>query len=225
MHLSVAVQQNPKSLDVTPASMQLTVVFEHWHLGDGNYPAFTVGDEARLSLELSVTSVDLPEATAPDEIRQVQDAEYVVVGQIIRVYEDDVASALVIVESGWLRFYCKSSEVAQLTVGCRIRLLGQFALDHYLWVEFLDSYAEPPDLFYGFRVARVRQVRISPRFVERSSTSFVHPAALRPGEYAPNEAREVQAVSEDADGPSFSLLDLTLLPAGTGPVRPSFIGA
>src|SRR5438128_12297366 len=29
--------------------MKLTAVFEHWHLGDGNYPALAVGDEVRLS--------------------------------------------------------------------------------------------------------------------------------------------------------------------------------
>jgi hypothetical protein len=34
--------------------MKLTVVSELWHLGDGNYPAFAVGHEARLSFEPDV---------------------------------------------------------------------------------------------------------------------------------------------------------------------------
>jgi hypothetical protein len=36
---------------------------------------------------------------------------------------------------------------------------------------------------------------------------------------------EVSAVSDDAEGPSFTLLDLELLPAGTGPTRLAFVGA
>jgi len=56
--------------------MQLTTVFEHWHLGDGNYPAFAVGQEARLSFELDVTSAELADEATHDELRQLRDAEY-----------------------------------------------------------------------------------------------------------------------------------------------------
>lgn len=38
--------------------MDVTAIFEHWHLGDGNYPAFSVGDEVRLSFELDRAVVE-----------------------------------------------------------------------------------------------------------------------------------------------------------------------
>ena len=49
--------------------MKLTAVFEHWHLGDGNHPAFAVGDEVRLSFELTIHSLDpLP----PTQLRRLR---------------------------------------------------------------------------------------------------------------------------------------------------------
>jgi hypothetical protein len=57
-------------------TMQITVVFEHWHLGDGNYPACSVGDEARLSFELSAASVEPVSEAVAESVRQVHDADY-----------------------------------------------------------------------------------------------------------------------------------------------------
>jgi hypothetical protein len=202
--------------------MQLTVVFEHWHLGDGNYPAFAAGDEARLSFELDVTAVNIADEATGDEVRQVRDAEYEIVGCVIRQYQDGISSPFPIVEAGWLRFYCPSSVAANLAVGSRVKLRGHLALDHYLWVEFLDRYPDPPDLFYAVRVTRVRQVRIPSRFVTSSSKSMSHPTVVAPGEYTSDDVREVPSVEDEAEGPSFSLLDLDLLPPGAGPVRPTF---
>lgn len=67
--------------------MHLTVVFEHWHLGDGNYPAFSAGDEARLSFELNAASVDQVSEAEVESVRQIQDADYEIVGRVIRSYE------------------------------------------------------------------------------------------------------------------------------------------
>ena len=140
--------------------MKLTVVFEHWHLGDGNYPAFAVGDEARLSFELDVLASEPAAPDAPESVRQLRDAEYEVTASVLRLYDDGLNSPFPVFEAAWLRFYSPSQAVSGLAQGSRVRLRGTFALDHYLWVEFLDRYPDPPDLFYNVRVARVRRVAI-----------------------------------------------------------------
>ena len=35
---------------------------------------------------------------------------------------------------------------------------GSLGLDTYYWVEFLDSYDAPPDLFYNLEVKRIRKI-------------------------------------------------------------------
>ena len=213
------------ALDVIQAPMVLTVVFEHWHLGDGNYPAFAVGDEARLSFELDASVVEAVGDDVVESVRQLSDAEYEVVGRVIRRYPDGASSTFPVVEAGWLRFYCPAGGAPGLAVGTKARLRGQLALDHYQWVESLGHYPDPPDLFYGVRVTRVREVRIPDGFVQRSAGSLAHPTTVAPGEYAPGDVREVAAVGEEGGDPAFSLLDLELLPPGAGPARPTFIGA
>jgi hypothetical protein len=202
--------------------VQLTVVFEHWHLGDGNYPAFAVGDEARLSFELQVVDVEVVHETTEDQISPLRDAEYEIVGRVIRRYAELDSSPFPVVEAGWLRFYCPSRIAEDLTVGSKVRLRGTLALDHYRWVEFLERYPNPPDLFYGVRVTRVRQVQIGERFVQRSAHGIGLPTAVGPDDYTSAEVRDVPAVGGESGGPAFSLLDLAILPSGSGPTRPSF---
>jgi hypothetical protein len=133
------------------------------------------------------------------------------------------SSPIRVLKADWLRFYC-TTPAAQLPVGTRVRLRGRFALDHYQWVEFLDRYSDPPDLFYGVRVDRIRQVQIPERFVQRSGASRSYPTAVSPGAYGPEHTREVRTVNDDEQWPAFSLLDLKVLPNGAGPVRPTFLG-
>src|SRR5215510_2433004 len=194
--------------------MQITVVFEHWHLGDGNYPAFAVGDEARLSFEFDVSSVEPIADDVGDQVQQLRDAEYEIVGRVLRQYPDGVSSTFPVVEAGWLRFYCPASAAADLPVGTKARLRGRLALDHHQWVEFLERYADPPDLFYPVRVARVRQVHIPDRFISRSERSVASPTVISTQDYNLSDVREMAAVTEGDEWPAFSLLDLELLPPG-----------
>lgn len=205
--------------------MQLTAVFEHWHLGDGNYPALAVGDEARLSFELDAAAVEPAPPDAPAAVAHLRDAEYAVTARVIRRYDDGAGSTFPVLEAGWFRFYSPTSAAAALPVGSVVHLRGRVALDHYLWVEFRTRYPDPPDLFYGVRVVRVRQVAIPERFVRRDARSVSHPTALAPGEYDLATVRDVSQVAELEDGPAFSLVDLDILPAGAGPARPTFSGA
>jgi hypothetical protein len=202
--------------------MQLTIVFEHWHLGDGNYRAFAVGEDARLSFELHVDSFEVVSQEIDEQISQVRDAEYEIVGRVIRQYGDVDSSRFPVLEAGWLRFYCPHNFAPDLELGTMVRLRGVLALDHYQWVEFLEEYPNPPDLFYGVRVTRVRQVKIPERLIQRSAHGMGHPTSVGPDDYMPQQPREVRAVGDESDGPAFSLLDVEVLPSGEGPKRPSF---
>ncbi|HEX6049452.1 MAG TPA: hypothetical protein VFZ21_09290 [Gemmatimonadaceae bacterium] len=205
--------------------MRLTAVFEPWHLGDGNYPAFRVGDSARLSFEIGLDEIEpAPPGTMPS-VDQRQDAEYEFVADVIRLYAESDGSRFPVLEAGWFRFYIPFGAPPDLEVGDRVRIRGRLALDHYLWVEFLHQWADPPDLFYGCRVARIRRVPIPERFVSRTERSLVHPTTVAASEYASEAPMELRAVTEELPGPAFFLLDLDLLLPGTGPDRPSFIGA
>jgi hypothetical protein len=56
-------------VNVTRFSMHFTVLFEHWHLGDGNYPAFSRGDTARLPFELYASGSTSSVGTAGANVR------------------------------------------------------------------------------------------------------------------------------------------------------------
>lgn len=206
-----------------PFAMAFTVVFEHWHLGDRNYPAFAVGDEARLAFELDPRVVESVEDGDEERVEQLGDAEYQVVGRVLRQYPDGIRSTFPVLSAAWLRCYCPHSAAARLPVGTMVRLVGRLALDHYRWALCLDQYPDPPDLFYGVRVTRVRDVRIPARFIRRPGRSVSYPAAVSFGAYAPEDVVEVGRVGGSGVDPAFSLLDLVLLPPGAGPAHPTFI--
>lgn len=203
--------------------MQLTVQFEHWHLGDGSYPAFAVGDRARLSFELDVVAVEPVGDDVLEGVRQIRDAEYEVVGRVIRSYPDGISSAFPVIEAGSLRLHCPTSMVAALPTGARVRLRGLLALDHYQWVEFLERHPDPPDLFYPVEVMRVRQVRMPERFIARSERTVSAPTALRPGDYGAEDVYEADAVVEGPGLGTFSLLGLRVLPPDAEPRCPTFL--
>jgi hypothetical protein len=193
--------------------MKLTAVFEHWHLGDGNYPAFSVGDEGRLSFELGIASVDLVPADASPAFEHVRDAEYAVTARVIRLYSFGGGSPFPVFEaSDGMRFFSPASPTSDFILDSVVRLRGTLMLDHYQWVEFLGRYNDPPGLFYSVRVARIRRIVIPKRFVKRDDRSVGHPTSLSPDDYAANAYDDVQTIEESPEGPSFSLIDFEMLP-------------
>ncbi|HAK93849.1 MAG TPA: hypothetical protein DCM87_02265 [Planctomycetes bacterium] len=203
--------------------MRLTVVYEHWHLGDGNYPAFTLGDEVRLSFELDVTAAETVSDDTPLLFRQDRDAHYDATARVIRRYGDGISDTFPVFDAGDFRFYSPSWCTAGLPVGAVVRLQGRLALDHYLWVEFLDRYPDPPELFYNLRVVRIRTIVIPDRFIHRGARSLRYPTALSPTQYGDAAWRDAQRVEEHESGPSFSLVDFEELPPGSGPENPTFL--
>ena len=205
--------------------MNLTAVFEHWHLGDGNYRAFAVGDEVRLSFELDLNHIEPAPKGAPESFERVRDADYAATARVIRSYALNVESTFPVFEAAGFRFYSPSARASGLVAGRMVRLRGRLALDHYQWVEFLERYPDPPDLFYNLRVARIRRIAIPAHFVRRSERGVVYPTSVRPKDYHEDSYRDVQRVAEGEGGPAFSLIDFEALPAGAGPARPTFFSA
>ena len=77
-------------------------------------------------------------------------------------------------------------------------------------------------VLYNVRVARVRRVRIPERFLAKKPGSLAYPSWIGASDYGPEDVEEIQRLAE-CDFPWFALLDFDLLPAGEGPVRPSFV--
>lgn len=206
--------------------MKVTAVFEHWHLGDRNYYAFAVGDDVRVSFELDVEEVELAPSDASCSVELIRDAEYAVTAQVIRRYADGIDSPFPVLEAGDLRFYAPSRLASDLPQDSMVRLRGTLALDHYLWVEFLDRYADPPDLFYNVRVIRIRRIAIPEQFIRRAGRTISHPTSLRSADYTAEGYEEVPRVEELPNGPSFSLIDFEMHPGRAGAsARPAFFGA
>ena len=82
-------------------------------------------------------------------------------------------------------------------------------LDHYVWVENLDSYKDPPDLFYQLRVARIHTIRTPERFVQRHSKGKSFPCSPPPGSYGSEDVAEIESMEGQPFDEEFYLLDLT----------------
>lgn len=200
--------------------MQITVVFEHWHLGDGNYPAFARGDTACLSFEMDIADIVAIQDVRPHLMR-VEDAEYECVARVVRLYPDGVNSHFAVFETDGFRFYSPHSLAATLRVGDLEKMTGRLALDHYLWVEFLDRYADPPNLFYVVSIDRIRHVRIPERFIQRTGRNLSSPTALNKSDYG-DGTMDVSRVDEGDDVASFSLFDLTIAGERSEAQKPTF---
>jgi hypothetical protein len=187
----------------------VTAVFEDWHLPDGNYPAFAVGDKYRFSFEFTTDRASLVADNVPHGLSHLQDAEYDIVGRIVRQYGGQVSFA--IVDSAGFLFYGVDADVTGLPVGTNVRLEGHLSLDHYLWVEYRKTWEDSPSLLYPAEVVGIRRVHIPERFIRRSSSGLVFPTSVRPADYdLPPESLD----AVESEGLGFSLLDLRFLLTG-----------
>ena len=71
------------------------------------------------------------------------------------------------------------------------------ALDHYIWVEFLSDYHDPPDLFYRLRVTDICRARIPERFIVRSGLNVSLPSRVKPEDYGPDDLTHVEAITDE----------------------------
>jgi hypothetical protein len=179
--------------------MELFAVFETWHLGDGNYPPLAKGQVVNLSFEIEPDELELVESAARPEFHHLGEARYRFTGSVLRIYgEKNSGARIVVVETERFRFYMHSSKAAAFSRGDVISGGGTLLFDHYLWVEFLSRYPDPPDLFYPLRVADIWRYTLPERFISRSEKGGVAwPTRVESEECGPNDVAEVDAVSNE----------------------------
>jgi len=189
--------------------VQLTAVFETWHIGDGNYPPLRRGQLVNLSFELEPHSLSKSTFLKDSKFEQIKDAEYSFAGMVLRVYSDPPSGWIVVVQAGDFRFYMNSFPpgTASLGQGDACEGYGRLLLDHYIWVEFLDSYDDPPNLFYPLRLTRIRSVKIPDSFISRSEKGMSGPTSLSPDVYPTSAIAEVERMENVEENWLFYVVD------------------
>jgi hypothetical protein len=187
--------------------MNLTVVFQAWHLDDGNYPPLKRGQQVNLSFEIYPFETAKGDANQNDSFMHLGGGSYEFKGSILRTYDDDPQEIVTIIQSGDFRFYI--NRPLSLKRGDPVAGRGALLFDHYLWVEFLDHYPNPPDLFFQFVVQRIWRVQIPERFVTRHERGKSFPASLSPTEYVPEAVTEIETMEGQSLDEAFCLIDLT----------------
>lgn len=179
--------------------MDLFAVFETWHLGDGNYPALKQGELVNLAFEIEPDELTNADASCSERFRHRGQAEYEFVGKVLRTYGCDTDSdRVVVIQADQFCFYISSPLTIALLVGNKVSGRGTLALDHYLWVEFLSQYPDPPDLFYKLRVTDITRARIPERFISRSGLNISYPTRAPSEQYGPGDLTEVDAITDEA---------------------------
>lgn len=178
--------------------MELFAVFETWHIGDGNYPPLKRDQLVNLSFEVEPEVMKRAQSDAPLEFHHLGQARYEFTGIVLRVYKQGGDRCpLVVIEAGGFRFYMDSELANAFGPGDVLTGRGTLLFDHYIWVEFLSSYPDPPDLFCKLRVGRIWLRKIPERFISRSGRSTASPTYVQPEDYGPDDIAEVDAVSTE----------------------------
>jgi hypothetical protein len=190
--------------------LQLTAIFETWHIPDGNYPPLRTGQLVNLSFEFMPLSLSKCSwlKKSKSQFVQVKDAEYRFAGRVLNVYRDSPKNQIVVVQAGDFRFYIYRSPKYHpvLKKGDRCEGVGRLVLDHYIWVEYLAEYKDPPDLFYRLKVSRIRRVRIPDSLIHRTAKGQSGPTSLRADDYSDSDVQDVQSMDGPDDGWSFDLV-------------------
>lgn len=193
-------------------------VFETWHLGDGNYPPLKVGEAVNLSFEIEPDELALAEH-ADERFDHLGQAEYSFEGLVLSVYGgDEESDRVVVIEAAGFRFYICSPLTGGLKAGETVSGKGTLVLDHYLWVEFLAQYPNPPELFYKLRVTDVVRARIPERFIGHSGLSTACPTRVSPDQYGPNDLMHVEMVADEPYCSFFVHFTDTDVPPGVVPL-------
>ncbi|MFZ0882801.1 MAG: hypothetical protein WAN14_05345 [Candidatus Acidiferrales bacterium] len=203
--------------------MQLTAVFETWHLGDGNYPPLHKGQLVRLSFEFMPDTL-VKTGPQPGKFEHIKDGGYKFAGIVLKIYGDPPSGRIVVVQADDFRFYINSfpPESAPLKEGDRCEGTGNLLFDHYIWVQFLANYKDPPDLFYSLRVTSIRAVKIPESFISRTKNAQAGPASLALDEYTEEDITEVEKMEDFKVDWSFFLVALDDSGVGTVNVPRTF---
>ena len=159
--------------------MQLTAVFETWHIGDGNYPPLHKDMLVRLSFEIEPDYMADCKDGLAESLEHVADATYNFAARVIREYgaEED-PDRLIVLETGRFRFYVCGDVTRHYKRGQMISGRGTLVLDHYLSVQFLGKYQNPPNIFYSLRVNTIRKIRIPEQLIVRGDHWTAYPTRV-----------------------------------------------
>jgi len=185
----------------------LCVIFEEWYLGDGTYPPLSRGEKVNLSFYIPTNDFKISDNHESYFI-QIKDSDYSFSGQVIRNYKENDGQ-LIIVDTGRFKFYMEiPKKKLSLTVGQFICGSGPLLIDYYAWVENLRNYENHPDLFYNFKVDKIRKVQIPEKFIYRNDKAMSYPSSLSPKDYSENDILEIEDMDGDNGNTSFYLLNL-----------------
>ena len=192
--------------------MTINAVFESWHVGDGNYPPLTVGELVNLSFEFEPEKIQL--AGGSPTFRHIGNARYSVVAEAIRVYRDRDGPDLVVFQAGDFSFYSCGDTVKGVKVGATIHAVGTLLLDHYIWVEFLQTYPDPPDLFYDLCVTSILKVQIPERFISRQGSGKSWPTCVELSEVDANSVQRLETMDGQPFDEEFYIVEFERIDSG-----------
>jgi len=187
--------------------MKVEAIFESWHVPDGNYPPLSVGDRVNLSFEFQHKTLEASNHAHP-YFKLLYNAEYEFCGSVLRKYKSDEETILVI-EAADFRFYINSStaDVMSYAAGDKLKGQGTLLLDHYIWVEFLDSYEDPPELFYNLQVKRIRRMQIPQKFIHKHLLGKSQPTRLNISELDSEYIQELETMLGQSFDEEFYLIE------------------
>jgi hypothetical protein len=198
--------------------MQVTMIFEHCLLGDGCYPPLSRGQLVNLAFQICPQSVHY---SAPGQVgfESRDDGTCRLHGTVTWLLSAKTEETPVaVVDAGSFRGYVEEAEVRRWELGASVTIEGELHVDYYVWSEFLaNHYPDAPNLFYPFRVARIRRAWIPERFIARTERSLASPASAPLEEVSRHNVEEVETMHDGDDEaerpladyhPSFFLVDL-----------------
>ena len=202
----------------------ITAVFENWHIGDGNYPPLHRGQLVNLSFEFEPGTLAKASLKMAKEFTHVGNAEYRFCGDVLNTYRRELGPEIIIIEADSFRFYILSQDVGRYAPADIVVGTGTLLLDHYIWVENLKEYTNPPDLFYTLRVKQIRKVQTPEQFIKRYEGGKSLPTRLAPKDYADIHVEELETMEGQPFDEEFYIIDFDLAEAEKGTVRRTFTG-
>ncbi len=189
--------------------MQLTAVFESWHIGDGNYPPLNVGKKVNLSFEMETERLELAKVGQQETLTHLGNAEYQFCGEILRIYDTEGSQHLIVIKALDFCFYLESADLTDIPLKTGTRVFGQgtLLLDYYIWVEFLKNYPNPPNLFYNLKVTRIRKVNTPEKYIDRGEKGTSYPTRLSPKDYTDADVEEIETMEGQPFTTEFYLVD------------------
>jgi hypothetical protein len=158
------------------------------------------------------------------KFEQIKDADYSFAGTVLKAYDDPPSGQIVVIKAGDFRFYMNSfpPETTRLREGDWCEGYGRLLLDFYIWVEFLSSYQDPPDIFYPLRVSRIRLVKIPQTFISRMEKVVSGPASLSHEEYPTSSISEIKGMEGTDEDWLFYLVDFDDSDIGSATIPMTF---